>query len=131
MRNTMNPSPFEWTRTLAAQFLDILPQYPCLWKFKSADYKDRYKRQAAAEEIKLILGVNVSLNDLIKKIQTLRKQFRKEKNLVEDSKKSGAGRDDVYAPKLWCYDALKFIIDDEPRISQTTLDSPTQVSNHI
>ena len=69
----MASSPFDWNRSLTSQLLEILPTYPCLWNFKSVDYRDRNKRQAAADEIKSSLGVELSLNDIKNKIETIRK----------------------------------------------------------
>ncbi|CAJ0946105.1 unnamed protein product [Ranitomeya imitator] len=55
-----------------------------------------------------------------KKIQALRTVYKKELNKVEKSKKSGAGADDVYVPKLWYFDLLAFTRDQEiPRPAQT------------
>ena len=42
---------------------------------------------------------------------------------MKTSQKSGAGTDDLYFPRLWCYDALAFLGDeDTPRDSTSNLD---------
>ncbi|CAJ0963756.1 unnamed protein product [Ranitomeya imitator] len=55
-----------------------------------------------------------------KQIQALRTVLKKEVNKVEKSKKSVAGTDEVYVPKLWYYDLMAFTRDQEiPRPCQT------------
>ena len=49
--------------------------------------------------------------DIMKKIHTLKSQFQREVSAVKASQKSGAGADDVYTPKLWCYEELSFLAD--------------------
>ncbi|KAK8376648.1 hypothetical protein O3P69_009926 [Scylla paramamosain] len=42
---------------------------------------------------------------------------------IENSRKSGAGTDDVYSPKLWCFDELSFLNDGGiTRTSQSNID---------
>lgn len=45
---------------------------------------------------------------MVKKINNLINSVRKEKKKYESSLKSGASADDVYRPKLWNYDMMKF-----------------------
>ncbi|CAJ0922608.1 unnamed protein product [Ranitomeya imitator] len=82
--------------------IEMYRSLPCLWKIKSADYSNRYKKKDAYEKL------------------ALRTVYKKELNKVEKSLKSGAGTDDVYVPKLWYYDLLAFTRDQEiPRPCQT------------
>ncbi|CAJ0943539.1 unnamed protein product [Ranitomeya imitator] len=63
-----------------------------------------------------------------KKIQALRTVYKKELNKGEKSKKSGAGTDDLYVPKLWYYDLLAFTWDQEipcPCQTVTSLCAPS------
>ena len=50
-------------------------------------------------------------DDILKKLHTSRSQFRKEVKDLTKSRKSGAGTDDLYVPKLWCFTALAFLAD--------------------
>ena len=56
-------------------------------------------------------------------MHTLRGQFDKEMKAITQSKKSGAGTEDVYQPKLWCYHELTFLTDSTIiRQSQSSLE---------
>ena len=45
---------------------------------------------------------------------------------IENSRKSGAGTNDVYSPKLWCFDDLSFLTDGGTmRTSQSNIDPDT------
>ena len=61
---------------------------------------------------------------VVRKINNLRSNVRKEKKKHEQSLKSGASADDVYRIKLWYYDLLDFVNDQStPRQSSSNLDS--------
>nr|CAD7417682.1 unnamed protein product [Timema poppensis] len=51
--------------------------------------------------------------DLAKKLNSLRTNFRKELKKMKDSKKSGAGAEEVYESILWYFDSMKFLINQE------------------
>ena len=69
---------------------------------------------------------HLSIESLKSKINTLRTQYRREVNAFEQSKKSGAGTNDIYKPKLWCFDNLSFINEGEmQRESRSNLDEST------
>ncbi|CAJ0938723.1 unnamed protein product [Ranitomeya imitator] len=93
--------------------IEMYRSLPCLWKIKSADYSNRYKKKDAYENLVAIYKEHhptetVDEHIVRKKIQALRTVYKKELNKVEKSLKSGAGTDDVYVPKLWYYDLLAF-----------------------
>lgn len=52
-----------------------------------------------------------SIEEIKNKIHTLRSQFRKDIRNIKQSSKSGSGSDDIYHPKLWCFDDLQFLQD--------------------
>lgn len=55
------------------------------------------------------LFVDVSVEDIRKKINNLRTQFFAELNKVKKSMVSGTSADDIYIPTLWCFDQLAFL----------------------
>ncbi|CAG4939098.1 unnamed protein product [Colias eurytheme] len=66
---------------------------------------------------------------VVKKINNLRSNIRKEKKKYDQSLKSGASADDVYCIKLWYYDLFNFIHDQcTPRESSSNLDSDDENS---
>ena len=84
----------EWTRQATGSFINLLQEYPCLWKVKSQHYKNKNLRSLALEKILLEMKQmecmrDVNIENLKRKINTLRSQYRKEKKLELDSKKSG------------------------------------------
>lgn len=117
-----------WSRPHTLLFIDILKQQPCLWKTKSKEYKNRILRNAALKSVSLEMtnkiNCTVTPDIIMRKIHTLRTQFRREVKAVEDSVKSGAGSQDIYTPRLWCFDELCFFNDgDNPRDSASTVDN--------
>ena len=72
-------------------------------------------RSASLETIKADLSsfVNCTLRneDITKKLHTLKTQFHREMSAIKASQKSGAGTRDLYTPKLWCFDELRFLVD--------------------
>ncbi|XP_069811233.1 uncharacterized protein [Dendropsophus ebraccatus] len=98
------------------EFIEAYQSFPCLWKVKCADYSNRQKKAEAYKTLlSLCKTVCPSANvDLVKhKIANLRTVFKKELKKVESSRKSGASGDDVYIPRLWYFDLLKFTLDEE------------------
>lgn len=56
------------------------------------------------------------------KINTIRCTFKKELIKVKSSQKSGSGVDEIYVPKLWYYNLLQFLTDqEEPRASRSNI----------
>lgn len=50
---------------------------------------------------------------VVKKVDSLRSNFRKELKKIKESKRSGAGTENVYIPKLWYFEKLQFLLDQE------------------
>jgi hypothetical protein len=49
-------------------------------------------------------------NQLVKKLNFLRTNFRKELKWIKDSEKSGTGGDDIVEPTLWYYEEIQFLL---------------------
>lgn len=102
----------KWGREDIQKFIVCMQQYPCIYSVKSLGYMDRTMKAQAFNKILLEMEENmpgISLQELKKKWRNLRTQFMQEERLVYRSMKSGSGRDDLYVPKLWCYDQLGFL----------------------
>ena len=113
----------EWTKQHTTYFIELLENYPCLWRVKCSEYKNKQLRASAVKEMCAGLAnkMNCSIKGehIMKKLHTLRSQYRKEMKAVRASQKSGAATEDVYVPKLWCFDLLKFL-DEGDVIRQST-----------
>nr|XP_022904816.1 uncharacterized protein LOC111416925 [Onthophagus taurus]XP_022910276.1 uncharacterized protein LOC111421364 [Onthophagus taurus] len=107
-------------------FISVYQKNSCLWKVKSAEYMDRNKKDEGYQLlVEVFKQINPAANiDLVKKkINSMRSCFRKEYKKVIESKKSGAGSEDIYTPSLWYFDLLMFLKDHEvPRNSIATDD---------
>ena len=69
---------------------------------------------------------------VVKRIASMRASFRKEFRKLENSKRSGAGTEDIYKPTLWYFDNLMFLKDqDNPRTGTSTLDESPESSEEI
>ncbi|XP_073483708.1 uncharacterized protein [Aquarana catesbeiana] len=101
------------------EFIEMYKSLPCLWKVKCSDYSNRQKKTEAYEKLTdLCKTVCPSATvDLVKhKIANLRTVFKKELKKVEASIRSGASGEDIYIPRLWYFDLLKFTIIQDVRI---------------
>ncbi|GBP12608.1 hypothetical protein EVAR_10266_1 [Eumeta japonica] len=101
-------------REVLLEFISIYQSELCLWKVKSEIYHNRDQRNAALEKLLTKykeVDAEANRDAVLKKINSLRTAYQKEKKKVEESKRSGAGTDAVYVPKLWYYKELSFIND--------------------
>lgn len=94
------------------EFIDLLRENESLWNIKSKDYYNREKKNksydiliAKVKEVKS----DATREDVAKKINNLRSSMRKEYKKVKQSIKSEAS--EVYQPKLWYYEQMKFLLD--------------------
>ncbi|XP_068202902.1 uncharacterized protein [Palaemon carinicauda] len=122
------------TQDFVTEFIELYRLHPCLWKVKSENYFNKSKKQAAYEELLEVckkIDENADVDFVKAKISSFRGSFRKELRKVRTSRRSGAGEEEVYVPKLWYYDLLLFTADQEiPRDSTSNLqDEQTQQEN--
>jgi len=107
------------------EFIEIYKNETCLWQNKSKEYHDRDLKLAAykilLEKFKEV-DSKATIDTVKSKINTIRCTFKKEFGKVKASQKSGSGADEIYIPKLWYYDSLKFLKDQEiPRESRSNI----------
>ncbi len=115
----------EEDRSFQLECIDVYKHLPALWKVKSDDYSNRNKKDAAyavlIEKFKEKYP-NYTREDVKKKINSYRTNYRKELKKVQDSERSGAGTEQLYEPTLWYFQALAFLNDQEmPAKSRSTL----------
>ena len=118
--------PPEWPKNNVIVLILGVRSHSNLWNVFDKTYKDRVKKESAWEEIKQELneeGNNYTIEELKKKWNILRTQYRKEQKLVINSKKSGSGTNDLYVPKFAYFEDLQFLNDGEiQRDSITSMD---------
>ena len=113
IKPTMAKQNFEWTRGNTQQFIELLSEHPCLWQVQSNNYKNKPVKSVSIKTItkQLMSTINCLITSEItmKKLYTLRGQYRREMKEKKAFQKSGADADDLHLPRLWCYDALAFL----------------------
>lgn len=105
-----------WSTSDVTDFIEIYRSEECLWKVKSPFYSNKLHRQRAYT--KLVDFVSTFDKDatkeiVVRKINSLRSSFRKELKKVKSSIVSGSGTDEIYQPRLWYYNAMLFLQDQE------------------
>ncbi|XP_042212146.1 uncharacterized protein LOC121859419, partial [Homarus americanus] len=109
--------------------IELYRSLPALWKKKRDDFSDINKKKEAYDILlrkyqeKYPLATN---DDVKKKFNTLCRKFRKEMKKVSKSKESGSGIEEVYEPKLWYFDEMLFLQDQE---TQSTF--PNTIENFV
>ncbi|RLU24305.1 hypothetical protein DMN91_002393 [Ooceraea biroi] len=106
-----------WLKELITDFINMYKCYPCLWKIKSDEYKNRNLRDEAYKTLiefcKMRGFPDANRDFIVKKIQSLRGSFRKETKKIQESQHSGRGTEETYVSSLWYYDLLLFTKDQE------------------
>ncbi|XP_073453653.1 uncharacterized protein [Aquarana catesbeiana] len=98
------------------KFIEKYRELSCLWQVKCRDYSNKIKRKEAMEKLLEIVKPvypMADINYLKAKIGGLRSTYNRERKKVLDSQRSGASADDVYVPRLWYYNSLRFLTDQE------------------
>ncbi|XP_062541975.1 uncharacterized protein LOC134209974 [Armigeres subalbatus] len=96
------------SRLIIQEFLELYRSLPCLWKMQCKDYANR---EMKTEAYKLMvrklseLEPDANRGSVIKKINNMRSNYRKEKRKVQAFQKLGS----QYVPTLWYYPLLGFL----------------------
>lgn len=104
----------ESERMFLLECIKLYRELPALWKVKSPEYNNRVKKNDAYDTLVTKFQEkypDITREEVKKKFNSLRTNFRKEVKKVFDSKKPGA--EEVYIPTLWYYDEMLFLIDHE------------------
>lgn len=91
----------KWDVETTIKFIQLYKLHPCLWNFKSPEYKIKQKRDAAYNSI--VNGMNITgfgTLEVKNKIKNLRSTYQQENKKIQESKKSGAGLSNVYTSNI-------------------------------
>ncbi|CAK1578712.1 unnamed protein product [Parnassius mnemosyne] len=97
---------------LEEDFIILLETLPELWNPRHKYYTNKYKRQARYEKLLDVykkIKPQATVEDVRKKINSLRSNFRRELKKIALSKRSGAGVDDLYTPRTKTFKQLGFL----------------------
>jgi hypothetical protein len=123
-----------WSKDFLLEFIELFRQEECLWKVKSKDYYNRSKKDAS---YRTLIGKvqevepDVMQDTVVKEINNLRSAFRKEHKKVIKSQVSGAGAEEMYAPRLWYYNQLFFLCDQEAPHSSTSITQEEEEDSEV
>lgn len=119
----------KWNCDQIIKFLEIYEQLPCLWDVHSISYKNREERVSAYEKLSNEMGIEgFTAKDAKSKIRSLRNAYTLEPNKISRSKKSGAGTDDVYKPKVPWFAVADRILHEVVKIRDSESTEIIQVS---
>ncbi|XP_037810741.1 uncharacterized protein LOC119602971 [Lucilia sericata] len=100
------------TKAFWIEFLEIYHSHPALWRFKSKEYKNKTLKEEAyiilIEKMKELYP-EANKDMVLKKINTFRSSYRREKRKVQNSMRNGSSKDNIYKPKWFFFDKLKFL----------------------
>ncbi|XP_075160476.1 uncharacterized protein LOC142233436 [Haematobia irritans] len=112
-------------------FIQTYRNLPILWDTTLRDYTNRDKRSEAYQQLVPIykyLKRDANLQDVKKKINTLRTNYRKELKIIESARRQGS----TYQPRCWTFyeldflrNAEKFLAVDPNYIKSETTNAPT------
>ncbi|KXJ71905.1 hypothetical protein RP20_CCG019416 [Aedes albopictus] len=95
-------------RAIMEEFLELYRSLPCLWKMQSKEYADRkMKTEAYQLMVKKLAELEPDADRVavIRKINNIRSNYRKEKRKVLASRAEGG----QYVPTLWYYPLMGFL----------------------
>ncbi|KAI5713020.1 hypothetical protein M8J75_013104 [Diaphorina citri] len=90
-------------------FITTYESLPCLWNPSHPHYSKKPERKAALtmlQQIYVKIKPGATQDDVRRKINTLRSNYRKDLRRIEETKQSGG---EVYIPTSWVFHALKFL----------------------
>ncbi|KAL0840718.1 hypothetical protein ABMA28_015906 [Loxostege sticticalis] len=109
-----SPSPYYVLNVLEPEkeFILTYEAIPELWDTTNPHYTNKYRRNENLAKLLPILNKmkpNATLEDVKKKINSLRSNYRREIKKIMASKESGAREDEIYVPKIWYFPYLHFL----------------------
>ncbi|CAG4970874.1 unnamed protein product [Colias eurytheme] len=103
----------KWDSETTMKFIKEFKSYECLWNPKTVLYKHKLTRNAAYK--KIVTEMNISgfgVPEARKKMRTLRSTYYQEKKKIQNSMRSGLGRDAIYIPNLNWYMEMDSLLSD-------------------
>lgn len=114
-------------RKFIAECIKLYRKLPALWNVKSKEYFDRDKKNAAYKKLLSKykeMFPQASNDDMKKKFNSLRTNYRSELKKHLQSMKYGSSTDDVYQPTLWYFKEMSFLQYQESALnSQSSIDT--------
>lgn len=97
---------YKWKREEIILLIEMVEERACLWDVSHSDYHNQIHRRNGLQEIASKL--NIPVDEIKKKIHTLRAQLSKER-LKMKTIKSGSGSSEIYKSKWEFFNLLEFM----------------------
>ncbi|XP_045778438.1 uncharacterized protein LOC123876274 [Maniola jurtina] len=122
----------KWSLETTIKFIQCYKIHECLWNFSSPDYKNKDKRNAALIAIVNEMNINdFGVTEVKNKIKNLRSTYSQELKKIEDSKKSGAGINNLYVSNIkWLKEMEEVFMNDLKRKTYENIQSVSQIHGH-
>lgn len=120
-------------REVLKTFISVYRQNPILWNTSLKEYSDRDKKNKCYKQLVEIyqkIKKRATIEDVKKKINSLRTNYRKELKKIKDSQRTGSSTDDIYEPTSWIFWELQFLNDVE-KLDNTRSTVPEEITVSI
>ncbi|XP_065355302.1 uncharacterized protein LOC135949620 [Calliphora vicina] len=97
-----------WSRKMIEMFIGLYKESVCLYDISHQDYNNNTVKTSVLANILQKMQTflpNLELKDVLDKIKVIHGQLSEEISYVDAGEASG----NTYAPKMWCFDQLKFL----------------------
>ncbi|XP_037297007.1 uncharacterized protein LOC119190067 [Manduca sexta] len=130
--NVLDTSPTERTTPQTRdqlnlkEFILLFESQPEIWDVSHEHFTNKVKRAQAYQKLLVVfkrIKPHATTDDVRKKINSLRSNYRKELRKTLVSQRSGAETDHVYKPRSWVFHMLNFLRKTDQRIRQNQLSS--------
>ncbi|CAG9773326.1 unnamed protein product [Ceutorhynchus assimilis] len=117
-------------REVLKTFISVYRQNPILWNTSLKEYSDRDKKNKCYKQLVEIyqkIKKRATIEDVKKKINSLRTNYRKDLKKIKDSQRTGSSTDDIYEPTSWIFLELQFL--NVEKLDNTRSTVPEKITN--
>ncbi|XP_045773632.1 uncharacterized protein LOC123873022 [Maniola jurtina] len=100
------------SKQFISKFIEEFRKNSCLWNILHPEYKNKKSRMKAYNRLLKFSKAaepNITIDEIKKKIQSMRASHRKERRKVAGSLLKATSPKEFYVPKLWYYKELEFL----------------------
>lgn len=104
----------EWTREAVEVLLDVYKNHEVLYNSRNTSYQNKHSRKDALDKVTVEVKKvrpGTTVEDIKKKMMSLRTHFGQEMQKMQRSRRSGAASGSVYTPSVWWFPLMMFLRD--------------------
>lgn len=92
---------FRWSESITYKFVQLYCERECLWDYKHINYNNRTAREAALEEMVILMDLDdFDIAKARKKIKNLRDTYIQELIKIDKSRRKTSNEERVYVPQM-------------------------------